>query len=242
MRISRQPPIATRTRLRQRCLLCVRTVHPENGNVGSLTAQRMSRVTPHSPSLRVHLPLWICFAMGCASAPTPAQSTQRPPLSPAQSPSALSALRASLRDSLHGILGRARSDSAFPGAYAVVGNHAGILAEESVGHLDWGPSAVPDEHSLWDLASLTKVVGMTTAVMQLSEQNKIDLDAPLQRYFPDWQGPHKELVTIRHLITHTSGLPAFRAYDQQTHDADSVARLMFSTPLDTLPGVRMLYS
>src|SRR5207302_898443 len=67
-------------------------------------------------------------------------------------------------------------------------------------------------------------------------------DAPLQRYFPDWQGPHKELVTIRHLITHTSGLPAFRAYDQQTHDADSVARLMFSTPLDTLPGVRMVYS
>jgi len=180
--------------------------------------------------------------MGCASAPTPAQSTQRPPLPPAQSPSALSALRASLRDSLHGILGRARSDSAFPGAYAVVGNHAGILAEESVGHLDWGPSAVPDEHSLWDLASLTKVVGMTTAVMQLSEQNKVDLDAPLQRYFPDWQGPHKELVTIRHLITHTSGLPAFRAYDQQTHDADSVARLMFSTPLDTLPGVRMVYS
>ena len=92
--------------------------------------------------------------------------------------------------------------------------------------MDWGPSAVPDEHSLWDLASLTKVVGMTTAVMQLSEQNKVDLDAPLQRYFPDWQGPHKELVTIRHLITHTSGLPAFRAYDQQTHDADSVARLM----------------
>ena len=57
---------------------------------------------------------------------------------------------------------RAERDSAFPGAYAVVGTHAGILAEDSVGHLDWGPSAVPDEHSLWDLASLTKVVGMTT--------------------------------------------------------------------------------
>src|SRR5437773_1194015 len=50
------------------------------------------------------------------------------------------------------------------------------------------------------------------------------------------------LGTIRHLITHTSGLPAFKAYDRQTHDPDSLAKLMFSTPLDTLPGVRMIYS
>jgi CubicO group peptidase (beta-lactamase class C family) len=83
---------------------------------------------------------------------------------------------------------------------------------------------------------------MTTAMMQLFEQGKVDLDAPLQRYIPEWQGPHKELVTIRHLITHTSGLPAFKPYDQQTHDPDSLAKLMFATPLDTLPGVRMIYS
>jgi CubicO group peptidase (beta-lactamase class C family) len=78
--------------------------------------------------------------------------------------------------------------------------------------------------------------------MQLYEQGKVSLDAPLQRYIPEWQGPHKELVTIRHLITHTSGLPAFKAYDRETHDPDSLAKLMFSTPLDTLPGVRMVYS
>ena len=149
---------------------------------------------------------------------------------------------AALRDSLHAVLGRAARDSAFPGAYAVVGTHAGVLAEDSVGHLDWGPSPVPDEHSLWDLASLTKVIGMTTAVMQLYEAAKLDLDAPLQRYIPDWKGPHKELVTVRHLITHTSGLPADRPYDRQTHDADSIAKLMFATPLDTVPGVRMVYS
>ena len=147
-----------------------------------------------------------------------------------------------LRDSLRAILSRAEADSAFPGAYGVVGNRDGILAEDSVGHLDWAPSAVPDEHSLWDLASLTKVVGMTTAVMQLYEQGRIDLDAPLQRYIPEWRGPHKELVTIRHLITHTSGLPADKAYDRMTHDPDSIAKLLFATPLDTLPAVRMVYS
>ena len=179
------------------------------------------------------LPL-LGFIAACASAPAPAQATH-------SETSASSVVRV-LRDSLRSILGRARADSAFPGAYAVVGTHGGILAEDSVGHLDWGPSAVPDTHSLWDLASLTKVVGMTTAMMQLYEQGKVDLDAPLQRYIPEWQGPHKELVTIRQLITHTSGLPAFKAYDQQTHNPDSLAKLMFATPLDTLPGVRMVYS
>jgi CubicO group peptidase (beta-lactamase class C family) len=175
----------------------------------------------------------LAFAVACASAPAPIARAQAPvPTSE----------RAILRDSLRAILSRAQRDSAFPGAYAVVGTHTAILAEDGVGHLDWGPSAVPDEHSLWDLASLTKVVGMTTAMMQLFEQGKVDLDAPLQRYIPEWQGPHKELVTIRHLITHTSGLPAFKPYDQQTHDPDSLAKLMFATPLDTLPGVRMIYS
>jgi CubicO group peptidase (beta-lactamase class C family) len=83
---------------------------------------------------------------------------------------------------------------------------------------------------------------MTTAIMQLYEQGKIGLDAPLQRYIPEWQGPHKELVTVRQLITHTSGLPADKPYDRMTHDPDRIAELLFSTPLDTLPGARMVYS
>jgi CubicO group peptidase (beta-lactamase class C family) len=140
------------------------------------------------------------------------------------------------------VLGRALAESAFPGAFAVVGNHSRVLAQLGVGRLDWVPGPTPDEHTLWDMASLTKVMGMTSAVMQLTEQGKIDLDAPLQRYIPEWQGPNKERVTIRHLITHTSGLPAFKAYDRQTHDADSLAKLMFGTALDTVPGARMVYS
>jgi CubicO group peptidase (beta-lactamase class C family) len=185
----------------------------------------------------------VALGIACASAPT--HVAQSPvPMTGGTATTALSenGVVAVLRDSLRSILNRASADSAFPGAYAVVGTHAGILAADSVGHLDWGPSPVPDEHSLWDLASLTKVTGMTTAMMQLYEQGKVDLDAPLQRYIPEWRGPHKELVTIRHLITHTSGLPAFEPYDRQTHDPDSLAKLMFATPLDTLPGVRMVYS
>jgi CubicO group peptidase (beta-lactamase class C family) len=147
-----------------------------------------------------------------------------------------------LRNALDRVLDRAIADSAFPGAYAVVGNHERVLAERGVGRLDWSPSAAPDEHTLWDLASLTKVVGLTSVMMQLVEQGTVSLDAPLQQYLPEWTGRNKERVTVRHLLTHTSGLPAFKAYDQQTHDPDSLAKLMFGTALDTVPSARMVYS
>jgi CubicO group peptidase (beta-lactamase class C family) len=151
-------------------------------------------------------------------------------------------LGAALQRRIEDVLNRARADSAFPGAIAVVGTHDGILAEYGVGQLDWAPTPRPDEHTLWDLASLTKVVGLTTAIMQLVEQHRVDLNAPLQRYIPEWTGPNKDRVTVGNLLTHTSGLPAFKAYDEITHDPDSLAKLMFSTPLDTLPNVRMVYS
>ena len=147
-----------------------------------------------------------------------------------------------LRDVLVRTLDRALADSAFPGAYAIVGNREAVLAERGVGRLDWTPSPTPDAHTLWDLASLTKVVGLTTVMMQLVEQGAVSLDAPLQRYLPNWTGPNKERVTVRHLLTHSSGLPAFKPYDSQTHDPDSLAKLMFATALDTVPGARMVYS
>src|SRR5581483_7403198 len=101
---------------------------------------------------------------------------------------------------------------------------------------------VPNEHTLWDMASLTKVVGLTSGLMQLVDQGKIDLDAPVQRYLPDWRGPDKDKVLVRNLITHTSGLPAFKPYDEITHDPDSLAVLMFNTPLDAPPGGKVVYS
>ena len=147
-----------------------------------------------------------------------------------------------LRDSLQAILDRAVADSAFPGAIAVVGTHAGPLVTVAAGHLDWAPSPVPDANTLWDLASLTKVVGMTSAMMQLVEAGKVDLDAPVQRYLPEWTGRNKERVTVRHLITHQAGLPAFKQYFKLNLSPDSTLRLFINEPLDTVPGARMVYS
>ena len=176
--------------------------------------------------------LVLATALACSHAP--AQTTRVSATTPAPG--------AALDDTVGRVMARALADSAFPGAIAVVGNHERVLVERAVGHIDWGQSPAPDDHTLWDIASLTKVTGMTTAMMQLVEQGKVDLDAPLQHYIPEWTGPNKERVTVRHLLTHSSGLPAFRAYDKITTNADSIAKLMFATPLDTVPGARMVYS
>jgi CubicO group peptidase (beta-lactamase class C family) len=147
-----------------------------------------------------------------------------------------------LRDSVRAVLDRARADSAFPGAIAVVGNRDSVLAQYAVGSLDWKPSPRPDENTLWDMASLTKVVGMTTAMMQLTEAGEVDLDAPVQRYLPEFAGPNKELVTVRRLLTHSSGLPAWRPLYKETTSPKAARALAVATALDTLPGVRMVYS
>jgi CubicO group peptidase (beta-lactamase class C family) len=153
-----------------------------------------------------------------------------------------------IRDTVRRVLDRALRDSAFPGAIAVVGTRNSVLATYSVGRIDWAADAPrPDDRTIWDMASLSKVLGMTSASMQLVGQGKIDLDAPVQRYLPNWTGPNKERVLIRHLLTHTAGLPpdnppGTKPYDELTHNPDSVAMYMFGTPLDTLPGVRMVYS
>ena len=147
-----------------------------------------------------------------------------------------------LRDSVRFVLDRARADSAFPGAIAIIGNRDSVFVEYGVGSLDWAPSPRPDANTLWDMASLTKVVGMTTALMQLTEAGKVDLDAPVQRYVAEFQGPNKERVTVRHLLTHSSGLPAWRPLYKETSSPEAARALAVATALDTLPGVRMVYS
>jgi serine-type D-Ala-D-Ala carboxypeptidase len=175
---------------------------------------------------------------GCRSASSSGAATEHAVIA-ASRPARADAV---IRDSVRAVLDRALADRAFPGAIAVVGTRSRVITEYAVGHLDWAPSPVPDDHTLWDLASLSKVVGLTSGMMQLVSEGKVSLDAPVQRYLPNWTGPNKDKVTILHLLTHTSGLPAFKAYDEITHDPDSLAKLMFATPLDSLPGTHMVYS
>ena len=182
-------------------------------------------------------------ALGCAASGARVGAVQAPAGEVATATGRPSARAVTaLRDSVQALLDRARADSAFPGAFVIVGNRDSVLASYGVGSLDWLPSPAPDANTLWDMASLTKVVGMTSALMLLTEAGKVDLDAPVQRYLPEFRGPNKERVTVRHLLTHSSGMPAWRPLYKETTSPDEARALAVATALDTLPGVRMVYS
>ena len=132
---------------------------------------------------------------------------------------------------------------AYPGAALVVGRHDAVLFARGYGHLTWAPSSpVPDPDStLYDLASLTKIVATTTALMLLVDRGQLQLDAPVARYIPEFHGPGTAVITVRALLTHTSGLrptlPLFHAPDSAT-----ALRMVFAATPVAPPGARVIYS
>jgi CubicO group peptidase (beta-lactamase class C family) len=152
------------------------------------------------------------------------------------------AIARATRDSLRATLERAVADGAFPGAYAAVGTVDGLIAEYGAGRLDAADGARPDARTVWDLASLTKVVGTTSAVLQLVGAGRVALDTPVVRYLPEWTAAGAERITVRHLLTHSSGLPAWRALYKEADSPEEATRQLLATAPDTLPGVRTVYS
>ncbi|HEV8150692.1 MAG TPA: glycoside hydrolase family 3 N-terminal domain-containing protein [Gemmatimonadales bacterium] len=132
---------------------------------------------------------------------------------------------------------------AAPGAVVAVSYH-GDRFVYGTGRLGLDDPTRPNGESVYDLASLTKVTATTTLAMLAVSEGKLDLDAPVQRYLPEFRGTGKEQVTIRHLLTHSSGLPADPSplLWQDTPNADSALRLVNAIPLDAAPGTRMVYS
>jgi CubicO group peptidase (beta-lactamase class C family) len=130
---------------------------------------------------------------------------------------------------------------AAPGAVIGV-SHRGQRFYYGTGRLGEDDPARPDSATIYDLASITKVVAMTTLAIDAVREGRLELDAPIQRYVPAFTGPHKDSVTVRHLLTHSAGLPAWRPLYQLATSRAEAAMLADTTPLDTLPGIRMVYS
>jgi CubicO group peptidase (beta-lactamase class C family) len=99
-----------------------------------------------------------------------------------------------------------------------------------------------DPATVYDLASVTKVVGLTTAVMLAVEEHKLELDARVQRYVPGFAGGDKEEVTLRMLLAHAGGLPAWRPLFREADSRSAVIGLAATTPLESTPGAREAYS
>jgi CubicO group peptidase (beta-lactamase class C family) len=132
----------------------------------------------------------------------------------------------------------------YPGAAVVVGRRGSAVWEKGFGRLGWSPSdpEVDASSSIYDLASLTKVVGTTTAMMILYDEGRIHLDDKVSSYIPEFSGGDKDDVTIRLLLEHRSGLPAGRDLWRVSSSPAEARQAVLSTPLAFKPGRYYEYS
>lgn len=132
----------------------------------------------------------------------------------------------------------------YPGAVVVIGRQDTVLFEKGFGHTTWGRGSPTPSPLLtrWDLASLTKVIATASSAMVLVDQGRVSLDAPVSRYLPRFTGDGRELITVRMLLDHTSGLraylPLYRLADSR---AAAIEILYGATPV-RIPGASPVYS
>jgi len=141
------------------------------------------------------------------------------------------------------VVTRAITAGGFPGGAVVVGRRGARVWEKGFGTLSWGSRApVVPERTVYDLASLTKVVATTTAIMILYDEGKIALDDRLSRFVPGFSGGDKDDVTIKLLLEHRSGLPAGRDLWRVAFSPSEARQKAIETPLQCVPGKCLIYS
>jgi beta-N-acetylhexosaminidase len=133
---------------------------------------------------------------------------------------------------------------AAPGAALAVGRQGRLVRLRGYGALDRRRGFPPvTDSTIYDLASLTKAVATTTALMMLHDDGVLGLNDPIRRHLPEWRGsPAKESVTIRHLLMHNSGLPAYGPLWRELQGRHQFRRRIAAMSLEYEPGARTLYS
>jgi CubicO group peptidase (beta-lactamase class C family) len=139
---------------------------------------------------------------------------------------------------LHGVL-----DRAFPAASVEVGRRDGPLWQRAFGALTYdagAPETTAD--TIFDLASLTKIIATATLSMRAVDNGSLALDRRVGDLLPEWRGADRETVTVRDLLTHGSGLPAYLPFFRDHTGRVEFEPAICQTPLECPPRTRSLYS
>jgi len=141
------------------------------------------------------------------------------------------------------IINAAIADHAAPAMAVAIGRYNNLIYLHSYGRLTYADTApAVDEHTRFDMASLTKVVATTTAAMMLEEQGKLDISRTVASYLPEFNAPDKKDITVRQLITHRGGLEAFAPLWATLKGKQQFLAAINSRPLAYPPGTKSIYS
>lgn len=134
---------------------------------------------------------------------------------------------------------------AFPSAVLVIGNSNGVIYQNAYGRLTYSDeSQLTTMRTIYDLASVTKVIAATSAIMKLYDENKIDLNAPVAAYIPEFNNNGKVDITVMNLLLHNSGLTAWTPFYQDTNmdSPQKVKNAVYNCTKEYETGTRTLYS
>ena len=149
------------------------------------------------------------------------------------------------RDSLQkvqDIMNDAVLDSTFPGGAVAVVKDGVVAYQKGFGYKTYEKLHPVGEDAIYDVASLTKVMATTPAVMKLVDDGKISLDDKISKYIPEFRTNNKSKITIRNLLLHNSGLPAFRVYVDSLKTEEKIIKAIKNEPLIYEPGTKYEYS
>ena len=189
------------------------------------------------PSLRTTALLFLC---ACAPAIQP-RLTAVPVLVPA-SPRTVG-MSATLRSRLDSIVEAGIAKGAAPGVALAVGRWGRLIHLRGYGRIDTPPDAAKvTDSTLFDMASLTKVVATTTAAMMLEDEGRLNLDAPVATYVPELNDSAKARITVRMILTHSGGFEAFAALWRESLGRAAYLTQINARPLAYTPGDSVIYS
>ena len=141
------------------------------------------------------------------------------------------------------LLREAIAGGAFPAASVEVGRASGPIWRHATGRLTYDADAPPvDRETIFDLASLTKVIATTTLAMRAIDDGRMTLDDPVEQWLRDWRGPDRSQVTIRDLLAHASGLTAYLPFFRDHTGRFEFEHAICSLPLEYAPRSQSLYS
>jgi CubicO group peptidase (beta-lactamase class C family) len=137
----------------------------------------------------------------------------------------------------------AMASGAFPACSLEVGRASGVVWRYATGRLTYEPDAEPvDENTVFDLASLTKVLATTTLAMRARDDSRLSLDDPVERWIREWRGTDREHVTIRDLLSHASGLTAYLPFYRDYRGRFEFQQAICELPLEYEPRSKSIYS
>lgn len=143
------------------------------------------------------------------------------------------------------IVDNAIAQQAFPAASLGVTHRGALVALKGFGRFTYDPDAAPaTENTIFDLASVSKVIATTTMAMILYERGLMDMETPLSSILPEFNGSdlRRSRVTLRLLLAHSSGLPAYEKLFLRARRKAELLKEALSTPLTSDPGTQAVYS